>query len=58
MFSGGIGTIDASFVQKNTPEVGMSVVKVGGPVYRLDMSTFIICCLSYIICLFAWLELV
>jgi len=34
MFSGGIGTIDADFVQKNKPQVGMSVAKIGGPVYR------------------------
>lgn len=36
MFSGGIGTIDAAFVQKNKPQEGMCVVKVGGPVYRFD----------------------
>ena len=34
MFSGGIGSIDANYVKKLKPEVGMKVAKVGGPVYR------------------------
>jgi len=34
MFSGGIGTIDDRFVEKKSPEIGMSVAKIGGPVYR------------------------
>lgn len=31
LFSGGVGSIDAAFVQKGIAEVGMEVVKVGGP---------------------------
>lgn len=38
MFSGGIGTIDAQYVKKNDPEVGMCVAKVGGPVYRIGVG--------------------
>lgn len=34
MFTGGIGTIDEKFVKKNVPQLGMNVVKIGGPVYR------------------------
>jgi phosphoribosylformylglycinamidine synthase len=35
MFSGGIGTIDDRYVSKKSPQIGMSVAKIGGPVYRL-----------------------
>jgi phosphoribosylformylglycinamidine synthase len=35
MFSGGIGTIDDGYVGKKSPQIGMSVAKIGGPVYRL-----------------------
>lgn len=38
LFSGGVGSIDASFVQKGVAEVGMEVVKVGGPVYRIGVG--------------------
>ncbi|KAI1301642.1 Phosphoribosylformylglycinamidine synthase [Halotydeus destructor] len=38
MFSGGIGTIDEAFVNKNHPEKDMLVVKVGGPVYRIGVG--------------------
>ena len=38
MFSGGIGRIDARHVEKGRPEVGMLVVKVGGPAYRIGMG--------------------
>lgn len=38
LFSGGVGSIDASFVQKGIAEVGMEVVKVGGPVYRIGVG--------------------
>lgn len=38
MFSGGLGTIDASLVQKEQPEPGMVVTKVGGPVYRIGVG--------------------
>ena len=38
MFSGGVGSIDAAFVQKGIAEVGMEVVKVGGPVYRIGVG--------------------
>lgn len=38
LFSGGVGSIDASFVKKGIGEVGMQVVKVGGPVYRIGVG--------------------
>lgn len=38
MFSGGLGTIDAHLVQKEKPEPGMIVTKVGGPVYRIGVG--------------------
>jgi phosphoribosylformylglycinamidine synthase len=38
MFSGGIGQIDARHVEKNEPEKGMWVVKIGGPAYRIGMG--------------------
>lgn len=38
MFSGGIGQIDHSHITKGDPEVGMLVVKIGGPAYRIGMG--------------------
>jgi phosphoribosylformylglycinamidine synthase len=38
MFSGGIGQIDSNHTEKGSPEVGMLVVKVGGPAYRIGMG--------------------
>ncbi|RWS26136.1 phosphoribosylformylglycinamidine synthase-like protein [Leptotrombidium deliense] len=38
MFSGGIGSIDARFVTKLSPEKNMLIVKVGGPVYRIGVG--------------------
>lgn len=38
MFSGGLGTIDSHLVQKDQPEPGMIVTKVGGPVYRIGVG--------------------
>jgi phosphoribosylformylglycinamidine synthase len=38
MFSGGIGQIDARHVEKERPEPGMAVVKIGGPAYRIGMG--------------------
>lgn len=38
MFSGGIGQIDHIHVTKGEPEVGMLVVKIGGPAYRIGMG--------------------
>jgi phosphoribosylformylglycinamidine synthase len=38
MFSGGIGQIDAAHTEKDSPEVGMLVVKLGGPAYRIGMG--------------------
>ncbi|CDP12877.1 unnamed protein product [Coffea canephora] len=38
MFSGGIGQIDHFHVTKGEPEVGMLVVKIGGPAYRIGMG--------------------
>ena len=38
MFSGGFGQIDRAHHIKHAPEVGMLVVKVGGPAYRIGMG--------------------
>ncbi|CAM9426268.1 unnamed protein product, partial [Phaeothamnion confervicola] len=38
MFSAGIGQLDADHVKKGEPEVGMWVVKVGGPAYRIGLG--------------------
>ncbi|XP_064949960.1 probable phosphoribosylformylglycinamidine synthase, chloroplastic/mitochondrial [Musa acuminata AAA Group] len=38
MFSAGIGQIDHSHITKGEPEVGMLVVKIGGPAYRIGMG--------------------
>uniref|UniRef100_K7GDK9 phosphoribosylformylglycinamidine synthase n=1 Tax=Pelodiscus sinensis TaxID=13735 RepID=K7GDK9_PELSI len=38
MFSGGIGALEDAHVKKASPEPGMQVVKVGGPVYRIGVG--------------------
>ncbi|GLT43829.1 hypothetical protein SLA2020_177590 [Shorea laevis] len=38
MFSGGIGHIDHTHISKGEPDVGMLVVKIGGPAYRIGMG--------------------
>ncbi|XP_029002909.1 phosphoribosylformylglycinamidine synthase isoform X2 [Betta splendens] len=38
MFSGGLGSIEDSYVNKEEPETGMEVVKIGGPVYRIGVG--------------------
>ncbi|ERN07418.1 probable phosphoribosylformylglycinamidine synthase, chloroplastic/mitochondrial [Amborella trichopoda] len=38
MFSGGIGQIDHELISKGEPEIGMLVVKIGGPAYRIGMG--------------------
>lgn len=38
MFSGGLGTMEADMVDKLTPEKGMQIVKIGGPVYRIGVG--------------------
>lgn len=38
MFSAGIGQIDHQHITKEEPDVGMLVVKVGGPAYRIGMG--------------------
>lgn len=38
MFSGGIGSMEASMTQKLPPEVGHQIVKIGGPVYRIGVG--------------------
>ncbi len=38
MFTGGIGQIDSRHVEKMAPELGMLVVKVGGPAYRIGIG--------------------
>ncbi|CAG7828435.1 unnamed protein product [Allacma fusca] len=38
MFSGGIGSMESDMVDKNAPEVGMQVVKLGGPIYRIGVG--------------------
>ena len=38
MFSGGVGQIDHGHLVKHAPEIGMLVVKIGGPAYRIGMG--------------------
>ncbi|KQJ83122.1 probable phosphoribosylformylglycinamidine synthase, chloroplastic/mitochondrial [Brachypodium distachyon] len=38
MFSGAIGQIDHAHITKGDPEIGMLVVKIGGPAYRIGMG--------------------
>ncbi|KAK8444899.1 hypothetical protein SEVIR_9G223800v4 [Setaria viridis] len=38
MFSGAIGQIDHVHISKGDPEIGMLVVKIGGPAYRIGMG--------------------
>lgn len=38
MFSGGIGQIDHTHISKGDPDIGMLVVKIGGPAYRIGMG--------------------
>lgn len=38
MFSAGVGTMDSRFADKGEPEVGMLVVKLGGPAYRIGIG--------------------
>ncbi|XP_075687052.1 phosphoribosylformylglycinamidine synthase isoform X2 [Rhinoderma darwinii] len=38
MFSGGIGSMEDVHRTKDTPEPGMHVVKIGGPVYRIGVG--------------------
>jgi phosphoribosylformylglycinamidine synthase len=38
MFTGGVGQIDDSHTEKDEPEVGMLVVKLGGPAYRIGIG--------------------
>ncbi|KAL9226843.1 hypothetical protein vseg_002610 [Gypsophila vaccaria] len=38
MFSAGIGQIDHDHITKGEPDLGMLVVKIGGPAYRIGMG--------------------
>ncbi|KAF3976609.1 hypothetical protein CMV_000205 [Castanea mollissima] len=38
MFSAGIGQIDHTHIVKEEPDIGMLVVKIGGPAYRIGMG--------------------
>ena len=38
MFSAGVGTMDSRFADKGEPEIGMLVVKLGGPAYRIGIG--------------------
>uniref|UniRef100_A0A0A9YYE3 Phosphoribosylformylglycinamidine synthase n=2 Tax=Lygus hesperus TaxID=30085 RepID=A0A0A9YYE3_LYGHE len=38
MFSGGIGCMDATMINKEIPKKGMKIIKVGGPVYRIGVG--------------------
>ena len=38
MFSGGIGQIDDGHIKKDSPKIGMLIIQVGGPVYRIGMG--------------------
>lgn len=36
--SGGLGQIDHSHLHKKKPDIGMLIVKIGGPAYRIGMG--------------------
>ncbi len=38
MFTGGVGQIDARHTEKEQPQKGMLVTKIGGPAYRIGMG--------------------
>ncbi|MBI5188172.1 MAG: phosphoribosylformylglycinamidine synthase [Nitrospirae bacterium] len=38
MFTGGIGQIDHRHIEKDRPQKGMLIVKLGGPAYRIGMG--------------------
>ncbi|XP_078683172.1 phosphoribosylformylglycinamidine synthase-like [Branchiostoma floridae x Branchiostoma belcheri] len=38
MFSGGLGQLEGCHITKDQPAVGMEVVKLGGPVYRIGVG--------------------
>ncbi|XP_018331646.2 phosphoribosylformylglycinamidine synthase [Agrilus planipennis] len=38
MFSGGVGSMEASMVDKLPPKKGQQIVKIGGPVYRIGVG--------------------
>ncbi|PSR93128.1 Phosphoribosylformylglycinamidine synthase [Actinidia chinensis var. chinensis] len=38
MFSAGIGMIDHIHISKEEPDIGMLVIKIGGPAYRIGMG--------------------
>jgi len=38
MFSGGVGTMDHTHAEKHEGQLGMLVVKIGGPAYRIGMG--------------------
>ncbi len=36
--SGGLGQIDHGHLHKKDPDIGMLIVKIGGPAYRIGMG--------------------
>ncbi len=36
--SGGLGQIDHGHLHKKNPEIGMLIVKIGGPAFRIGMG--------------------
>ncbi len=44
MFAGGIGQMNAAHRKKGAPEIGMCVVKIGGPAYRIGIGMFACAC--------------
>eukprot|EP00743_Colponemidia_sp_Colp-15_P005020 GILK01005406.1.p1 GENE.GILK01005406.1~~GILK01005406.1.p1 ORF type:complete len:1312 (-),score=250.82 GILK01005406.1:128-4063(-) len=38
MFTGGVGQLDHTHIEKETPSPGMLIVKIGGPAYRIGMG--------------------
>jgi phosphoribosylformylglycinamidine synthase len=38
MFTAGVGQMNADHIEKGQPEIGMLVVKIGGPAYRIGMG--------------------
>lgn len=38
MFTGGLGQIDHTHLKKEAPEMGMKIIKIGGPAYRIGLG--------------------
>lgn len=38
LYAGGIGNISSEHIQKNEPQIGMKIIQIGGPAYRIGVG--------------------